>query len=148
MSGPERGLYEVLVTAALESRLQELDDRLVVTREALRPAEAADRIALHLSRIVRRALDSVDDDDRVAASVALARTLLAQIDAAIAGVSATLDSPLAGCGESLSNDRSALRRSTARASPPALVGAMLAADPSPRRPHHVASSRLRIRTRL
>ena len=94
MPAPERGLYEVLITAALEAQLQGLDDRLVVTRDSLRPAEASDRIALHLGRIVRRALDSVDDGDRVAASVALARTLLAKIDATIEGASAALESPL------------------------------------------------------
>ena len=48
MASQARGLYEVLVTQALASRLQNLDARLHARKDGLRPAEAADRIALHL----------------------------------------------------------------------------------------------------
>jgi hypothetical protein len=63
MAKLERGLYEVLITEALEAHLQELGDRLQALRSTLRPAEAADRVALHLSRIVHRALEAVSEDN-------------------------------------------------------------------------------------
>ena len=50
MASQGRGLYEVLVTEALASQLQNLDARLYARNDGLRPAEAADRIA----RVVRR----------------------------------------------------------------------------------------------
>lgn len=45
MGAPPRGLYEVLLTEALESRLRDLSERFVARREGLREAEAPDRIA-------------------------------------------------------------------------------------------------------
>ena len=55
MTEQERGLYEVLITEALEAHLRA---RPISTpaRTALRPADAADRIALHLGRIIQRAV--------------------------------------------------------------------------------------------
>ena len=85
----ERGLYEILVTEALEAHLQELGERLQALRSSLRPAEAADRIALHLSRIIQRALSAVGDEERVSVSIALARSMLQQIDAAVKGTDAS-----------------------------------------------------------
>jgi hypothetical protein len=46
----ERGLYEVLVTEALEEQLGGLDGALEPIRAALRAPEAADRIALQQHR--------------------------------------------------------------------------------------------------
>ena len=59
MPGPERGLYETLITKALESRLDKLGQSHEVRRGPLHHAEASDRIALHLCRIVHWALSSV-----------------------------------------------------------------------------------------
>jgi superfamily II DNA or RNA helicase/HKD family nuclease len=74
-----RGLYELLITEALAAQLGTLEDALEPLREALRPAEAPDRIALHLSRLVHRALEALPERERVSAAVALTRALLGPI---------------------------------------------------------------------
>jgi hypothetical protein len=71
------GLYEVLLSEALAHRLGDVDAPLV-DRKALRSADAADRIAMHLARQITRALDAVPDGDRVAVGVSVARRLLAE----------------------------------------------------------------------
>lgn len=93
MSKP-RGLYEVLITGAIETELRALDERLSVHMTPLRAAEAADRIALHVGRIVQRAVAAVADQARVATGIALARTIIGEIDRAIEDVDATPDSPI------------------------------------------------------
>jgi HKD family nuclease len=90
MGNGARGLYEVLITEALGARLHDPESPLEVRTEALRPADAADRLAFHLERLIRRALSSVAEKERAAVGVALARKLVAHIDSAVAG------SPLAG----------------------------------------------------
>lgn len=74
----EPGLYEELVSSALLGRLASVEDALV-ERVALRPAEAADRIAQHLAREVIRAIDAVPEGERVATGVEVARLLIDQI---------------------------------------------------------------------
>lgn len=86
MAGSDRGLYEALLTEELEARLHELGERLVAQRRELRTAEAADRIALHLSRVIQRAVETIDDSKRVSEGIRLAQELIAQL-------AATLDSP-------------------------------------------------------
>ena len=88
-----RGLYETLVTQALEIQLAELDTKAHAERDALRPAEAADRLALHLARVVRRALEGVDDKERVSVGIRLAKTLIDAIDTSIIGAEVTPDTP-------------------------------------------------------
>ena len=95
MSKSTRGLYEVLVTEALEARLRELESRLQPNTSALRPAEAPDRIALHLSRLIQRALAALGDADRVAAGVDLARTLIDDIQRCFETVELGPDRPVA-----------------------------------------------------
>jgi superfamily II DNA or RNA helicase len=90
----ERGLYEVLITEALEASLRGLGERLQGLRSSLRPAEAADRIALHVSRIIQRSLSGVGDEERVGVSIALARTLLQQIDVVVKGGDANTETPV------------------------------------------------------
>ena len=72
MARPDRGLHEVLITDNLEAQLRELANRMEVHRRPLRTADAADRIALHLARIVERSLDGLPDEDRVEKGIALA----------------------------------------------------------------------------
>jgi superfamily II DNA or RNA helicase/HKD family nuclease len=79
VSSPERGLYERLITEALEEQLGALGDRLEARRSELHEAEAADRLALHLSRVVERAIASLDRNERVAQGTALARQLVSVI---------------------------------------------------------------------
>ncbi|WP_437650357.1 DUF3427 domain-containing protein [Sorangium sp. So ce362] len=94
MTTSRRGLYEILITEALASGLRELDASLEARTGALRAAEAADRIALHLGRIVQRAIAGVPDQERVSVGVGLARRLLAQIDEVIAGAEVQPDAPV------------------------------------------------------
>lgn len=70
-----RGLYEQLVTRELESGLQALESRLAVRRAKLDPAEAADRIALHVAAAVRRSVMGLADEKRVVRGIALAREI-------------------------------------------------------------------------
>jgi superfamily II DNA or RNA helicase/HKD family nuclease len=73
------GLFETLVTEGLRAQLEAIDERLVPQQQALRSAEAPDRIAWHLSRQIQRALADVSDDDRVAVGVEVARDLLQRL---------------------------------------------------------------------
>lgn len=74
----ESGLYEQLVTEALRAELESLDESLKPSRR-LHTAEAADRIALHLSRRIQRTLESVGDADRVRVGIEVARDLIARL---------------------------------------------------------------------
>ena len=76
----EDGLYESLVTERLLQRLEKVPNDLV-DRRALNKAEAADRIALHISREVERALAEVPEDRRVHVGVGVARAVLDQLGA-------------------------------------------------------------------
>jgi superfamily II DNA or RNA helicase/HKD family nuclease len=95
MAGGARGLYEVLVTEALSTRLRDLDGTLEPRTDELRPAEAADRIALHVGQIVRRALGSVPEKERAAVGIELARQLVAAVQGALADSDVAPDSPVA-----------------------------------------------------
>lgn len=72
----ERGLREDLITDALDGELGRLGDRLHAEREPLRAAEAADRLGLHLARVVERAVDALPEKDRAGRGAALARRLI------------------------------------------------------------------------
>lgn len=94
MSRHERGLYEALITEALQAHLETLGEPLVPHREPLRAAEVGDRIGLHLSRVLNRALSAIDDKSRVRAGVALARHLIEIIDSTVAHANALPDRPV------------------------------------------------------
>ncbi|WP_197704482.1 DUF3427 domain-containing protein [Jatrophihabitans sp. GAS493] len=93
------GLYETILDAALDERLGDLDP-LLVKRGVLRSADASDRIAQHLARLLRRALDSVPDVDRVAVGVDVLRRLLGEVGTRIPQSNADDVMPLAS-GETL-----------------------------------------------
>ncbi|MDT5077286.1 MAG: hypothetical protein QOJ80_1923, partial [Mycobacterium sp.] len=93
------GLYETILDAALEERLSGVDGRLI-DRRVLRSADASDRIAQHLARLLRRALDSVPDGDRVAVGVDVVRRLLSEVSTRIPQSNAADGAPLAS-GEAL-----------------------------------------------
>jgi hypothetical protein len=71
-----RGLYETLVTEALEQELRMLPEAWVARRSRLHEAEAADRLALHLAKVIERAIDALDREQRVAVGTSLARRLV------------------------------------------------------------------------
>ncbi len=74
----EPGIYEVLVTEALRAQLDTLESGSPSARP-LRSAEAADRIALHLSRQIERSLEGVGDADRVRVGIEVARALVERL---------------------------------------------------------------------
>jgi superfamily II DNA or RNA helicase len=76
MTAPVRGLYEVIITEALEEQLKTLGPSLQAIRSGLRAPEAADRIALHLARVVERAIAAIDEGERSAVGIELARRLI------------------------------------------------------------------------
>ena len=78
------GLYEVLVTEVLAEQLAGIEGRLVARTDGVRSAEVADRVALHLGRVVERAIASVGDEERVGVAVAVARDLVASLDELVA----------------------------------------------------------------
>jgi hypothetical protein len=71
----QRGLYESLITDILQKQLDDLDDSYSPTTEKLIPAESADRIAFHLSRVIARAVNGLPEKERTARGVALARVI-------------------------------------------------------------------------
>ena len=94
MNDRPRGLYEVLITEAIAAQLRDLGAELHAIRDGVRSAEAPDRLALHLGRIVQRALAGVNDANRVAVGVSLARKLIEHIEQTISGSQAGLDAPI------------------------------------------------------
>ncbi|GAB5501278.1 MAG: hypothetical protein PsegKO_35890 [Pseudohongiellaceae bacterium] len=69
---PKIGLYETIITESLNQELKRLDSESVfVNRKELHPAQAGDRLALHLGRVLMNALTSVNDKDRVAVGVSV-----------------------------------------------------------------------------
>ena len=90
----ERGLYEALITEAMQSSLATMDDRQIQQREPLRAAEAADRIAWHIGQIVSRAVEHIGEKDRSKLGIALAKRLIGEIHAAISGADVLPDSPV------------------------------------------------------
>lgn len=93
MSRP-RGLYEVLVTEAIAADLRALGTGLLADTKSLRSADAADRIALHIARLVERAVGAVGEAERVREGIALAKSIVAEIDKAMAQVDGRLDAPV------------------------------------------------------
>lgn len=73
----QSGLYEQLITAALEARLGSLDEGQLAQRSALDKEEAADRIALHLGQLVRRAIAGMDQQARTKTGLELAQQVIA-----------------------------------------------------------------------
>lgn len=76
MSEQPRGLYEALLTEVLEANLQTLAKRLSPKLDRLRPADSADRIALHLARLLRHVIEGFEESDRPKRGLDLARALV------------------------------------------------------------------------
>ncbi|UXA18802.1 DEAD/DEAH box helicase family protein [Mycobacterium sp. SMC-4] len=78
MSELNPGIYEALVTETLRARLVSLDSLFRPARP-LHKAEAADRIALHLSRQIEQSLAAVSEDSRVRVGIEVAQALIARL---------------------------------------------------------------------
>jgi len=74
------GVYEQLLTAAMAQRLR--DELAEVTGP--HPADVADRLALHLAEMVRRAVDSVPQPQRLQTAAQIAHDLGLTLDATVA----------------------------------------------------------------
>jgi superfamily II DNA or RNA helicase/HKD family nuclease len=88
-----RGIYETIVSEALESELSELAD-LAAQRESLRSAEAGDRLALHLAGLIESAVDALPDSERVARGIDLARKLIATLASEVGDDELRSESPV------------------------------------------------------
>ena len=69
------GLYEDLLTPDLADRLAATAATGDPDVDDLRAAEASDRLALHLSTLIRRAIDGIPETDRVQRGAAITRAL-------------------------------------------------------------------------
>jgi len=72
----EPGLYELLMTNGLRADLEHLSSSLAPRAGRLDSADAADRIAWHVSKQVERALLDVNDEDRVHVALRVAQALI------------------------------------------------------------------------
>jgi superfamily II DNA or RNA helicase/HKD family nuclease len=71
------GVYESLVTRALNRRLLQFDpNRARIHRKPIDPAEAPGALARHVERIVERALDGLPAEERLVRQTELANSLL------------------------------------------------------------------------
>ena len=72
------GLYETLITEGLWAELAQLDDEFREVAD-LRPAEAPDRLAWHVTNQIERALSDVSEKNRVEVGIRIANALLARL---------------------------------------------------------------------
>lgn len=72
------GSYESILTRRLQEALQGLDGSWAHQLEKLDPVEAADRLSLHLSRVIEKVLSAMPSDQRVAAGSKLVSELIVQ----------------------------------------------------------------------
>jgi superfamily II DNA or RNA helicase/HKD family nuclease len=92
----EPGLYEALLTGALERQLANLATSSTVSPELrdLANAEAADRLARHLATVVMRAIESLAEDQRATAGTKLVANLLDVLARENSAIDRDLDLPL------------------------------------------------------
>ena len=72
------GSYEAILTHHLQEALQGLDGSWSHQLDKLESAEAADRLALHLSRVIEKVLAAMPSDQRVTAGSKLVGELIVQ----------------------------------------------------------------------
>ena len=76
MASLAQGLYELLVTQLLQEQLRDPQLHGIPDVDELRNAEAADRIALHVAKVLETAIEDVPTEDRSVEGVKLARLLI------------------------------------------------------------------------
>ena len=77
---PSSGLYEALITSALEGALERLSADLIPQRGALANAESADRVSRHLAKLVFRAIAAFPEGERAQRAVQLATDVLSHME--------------------------------------------------------------------
>jgi superfamily II DNA or RNA helicase/HKD family nuclease len=91
----EPGLYEALVTGALERRLADLVGAAVeAQRRDLADAEAADRLSRHLAAVVTRAVEALPEHGRAKAGAEIVERLITLLAEESKAVDHNLDMPL------------------------------------------------------
>lgn len=88
-----RGLYERILTELLAERVSGDDLEGEPALVPLRPAEAADRLAMHVASILERALDALPEGERVPVGVGIARRLIEQLAADAHAKGLTVERP-------------------------------------------------------
>lgn len=89
------GLYESILTDSLNRELEALDvDKVTVNTKKIHPAEASDRLALHLGKVLERALSTVSDQDRVDIGMRLVRELVSSIGSTVTKADVLGDQPV------------------------------------------------------
>lgn len=88
MSTLPRGLYEQLLTVGLEEAIEAAGPHQQALCAPLHPEEAADRIAFHLSALVRRAVATLDARQRNAVGMRLARDITQLLASETRGIDA------------------------------------------------------------
>lgn len=78
--GLRDGLYEDLITSAVEQRLAQLNAGLHQQRSSLPIAEAADRLAMHVAAQVEAAVASLTGEERAAEGVRLVEQVVRRLD--------------------------------------------------------------------
>jgi superfamily II DNA or RNA helicase/HKD family nuclease len=76
MPKPVQGLYETLLTQALDQQLADLPDTLYPDLIELAGAEAADRIALHIFKVIEQYIEAKPKAERASAGIALAQKIV------------------------------------------------------------------------
>lgn len=87
------GLYEVLVSGALAERLAQLEDDVHPVANRLLDAEAADRLALHISQIVEREIRELPEQERALKGAEITRALLRRLQDLTGDSTIELDQP-------------------------------------------------------
>jgi hypothetical protein len=72
------GSYEAILTKKVSAALQGLDGAWSYQLDKLESAEAADRLALHLSRVIEKVLAAIPSEERVAVGTKLVGELIVQ----------------------------------------------------------------------
>jgi superfamily II DNA or RNA helicase/HKD family nuclease len=78
MSTPKQpiGLYEQVVNAALQTELEALSNECITDREKLDTAEAPDRLAMYVGKLVERVVSGLNEKDRLDVSRNLVNSLI------------------------------------------------------------------------
>jgi superfamily II DNA or RNA helicase len=87
----ESGIYESLVSELLESAIEAAEAHMHVQRGRLHSEEAADRLALHIGRVLRRAISSIPEAERSEAGAALVRALIREINSSVPSAGVEMD---------------------------------------------------------
>lgn len=80
MADINRGLYETLITERLAEKIAHLDGSLTPQFRPIRREEAGDRLALHLSKCIMHAIESLPEAERVPKGANLVQRVIDEVD--------------------------------------------------------------------